>query len=415
MTSLSLRMLERVAEVNLIIALRVFDGFFGARRLYDLFQKSPAKRLCHMGMSPIVAKDAGHGICTTGHQTTMPNPVKAKINLSSSILYDALVIGAGPAGLSTALALSRVKRTAAVFGNNQYRNAKAHRAHTILTRDHTEPAEIQRLGKLDVQKYGTTQFVDRGIAKAQKDEHANVFEVVDTSVETWQGRKIVLAMGSEDLLPTDVPGYSENWGSNIYQCLFCDGLERSHLPAGIIGFDHPMYLHYVSTCFQLGCPKVTIFSNGASEPADEGTKHALKVAKYKGATVEERKIARLVDAGDEGVDVEFEDGPSQRVGFLCHKPLTGVVAQCLVEDLGVEMVALPSEDKIVKRSEPFGETNICGVFAAGDIGVMMKQVTAAMFSGVCAGGGVHMQLSNEEEAELKVKNGARDTPVSDGI
>lgn len=58
---------------------------------------------------------------------------------------------------------------------------------------------------------------------------------------------------------------------------------------------------------------------------------------------------------------------------------------------------------MVKTSGPFNETNVKGVFAAGDIGVFMKQFTKAMFDGVAAGGGAHMQLCMEEDEKIAAK------------
>lgn len=223
----------------------------------------------------------------------MPPPSLPNLNLNSSFLYDAIILGAGPAGLSAALALCRVRRTAVVFSTPDFRNKQAYRAHTILSRDHTPPAEIRAAGRSDIDKYGTTKFVERAITTARKLESENLFEVKDQDGETWRGRKIVLAMGSRDILPTDIEGYAEGWGYDIYQCLFCDGIERNDKPAGLLGFPSAMYLHNISNILQMGCPSVTIFGNGPLKP-DEKTAEALKVAKAKGATIDERKIKKLV-------------------------------------------------------------------------------------------------------------------------
>ena len=58
---------------------------------------------------------------------------------------------------------------------------------------------------------------------------------------------------------------------------------------------------------------------------------------------------------------------------------------------------------MLKRNEPFGETNVKGVFAAGDAGTALKQFVIAMQQGVNAGAGVAFRLgqeANEEIAEL---------------
>lgn len=69
----------------------------------------------------------------------------------------------------------------------------------------------------------------------------------------------------------------------------------------------------------------------------------------------------------------------------------------VVDQLGVEGLEDQNGCEVLKRNEPFGETNVKGVLAAGDIGTMMKLVTQAMYMGTVAGAGLHMQLVQEEE------------------
>ena len=143
--------------------------------------------------------------------------------------------------------------------------------------------------------------------------------------------------------------------------------------------------------------KVTIFSNGpvADDPKFQ---EAILVAGNLGSTVESRRIVRLVPAphGEQGVDVVFEDRKRQRVGFLVDKPPTEIVGRdIIVEGLGVETVQDWSGTNL-KRNEPFGESNVRGVFVAGDAGVALKQVTSAATTGVLAAGGISHQLCSEE-------------------
>ena len=319
-------------------------------------------------------------------------------NYDTSFLFDATIIGAGPAGLSAALALYRMKRPTVAFSDGEFRSAKAHRAHTILSRDDQPASEIRKIGREQIERYGTTRFVERRVCKARRD--GNHFEVEDNQGEKWRAKKIVLAMDVRDAFP-DVEVYAECWGQSIYQCLFCDGLERADRPAAMLGFDSPMSLHFIGIMFHIGCPIVTILSNGPLKPLDEATAEALKVAEASGAKVDERRIRKLVHHEDEqGIDVVFEDGDSFRIGFLQHTPPTHVVAPNLAEDLGVEKLPDGRGGTLLKTSQPFGETNLEGVFVTGDAGVVMKHFANAMALGVAAGAGVSFQLGKEEEREL---------------
>ncbi|KAK5157638.1 hypothetical protein LTR04_005378 [Oleoguttula sp. CCFEE 6159] len=83
-----------------------------------------------------------------------------------------------------------------------------------------------------------------------------------------------------------------------------------------------------------------------------------------------------------------------RVTFLVHKPPTGVVAADLVIELGVDIIEGP--DSLVKRNDPFGETNVKGVFVAGDAGTLLKQIMGHMAQGATADAVIHIQLCQQE-------------------
>lgn len=238
--------------------------------------------------------------------------------------------------------------------------------------------------------------------KAGRESGSGVFQVVDEAGETWRGKKVILATGVNDVFP-DIEGYAECWGESIYQCMFCDGLERGNRPSAILAIDGLMNLHSIGFVFQVGCPEVAILSNGPMDvgSVDEATRRALDIAKAKGATIDQRRIRKLVHLPDgEGIGVEFEVGDSVKIGFLQHTPPTAIRAPELAEGLGVEIVPDVMGGRMLKRSEPFGETNVKGVFVAGDVGTLMKQFTFAMAQGVSAGGGVCIQLGQEEDESI---------------
>lgn len=328
----------------------------------------------------------------------MPPPTPPALTLSSNHLLDALILGAGPAGLSAALALSRVRGTSAVFSSDTFRNAKAPHAHYTLSRDHQPAGEIRRIGRSEVEAYGTTTFVEKAVVSARKREEGG-FEVEDASGEVWKGRAVVLATGVEDEMETEIEGYEACWGRSIHQCLFCDGIEMNDMPAGILGFGFPkLDVHNVGLILQMGCPGVTIFGNGELNLSDAEAKQTLEVAKALGAEVDEREIERLVDLGErKGLEICFRDGSRSRVGYLAHKPITRPNARQVAEALGVEILPDGMGGEMLKRSEPFGESNVGGVFVAGDAGNFIKSFVHSMGQGVSAGIGVASRLVGERQ------------------
>ena len=124
---------------------------------------------------------------------------------------------------------------------------------------------------------------------------------------------------------------------------------------------------------------VTIFTDGppSDDPAIQKGLDASKALEF---IVEERKIKRLEAAGDVGVNVVLEDGEKVYMGFLVHKPITTLVAEDLVDGLGIETEQSPMA-KTIKRHEPWGTTNVKGVYVAGDVGTPMTNVVGAMATG----------------------------------
>ncbi|KAI1626533.1 thioredoxin reductase glit [Exophiala viscosa] len=332
----------------------------------------------------------------------------------ASTIYDALIVGAGPAGLSAALGLSRVHRSKVVFTkplDAGFRNEGAEEMHNVLSRDCTPPADFRQISKDQNMKYSTTEFVAaeitflKKIEPNDKDQIAlpSHFEALDRDGRKWHGRKIVLATGSVEVLPTNIPGYKENWPQNIFQCLFCDGHERSHLPFGMIGFS-PMHAHAAQMANLLvtktsGPP--TIFSNGPI-PETESMLKALESVKALGCKVETGKIDRLVPAEspEVGVTVHLEDGKSMHLGFLTDKPPTVLASRDLIDQLGLEVESHSLMGEHIKDLELGGTTKVSGVFVVGDAGTPMKAVANAISSGANAAANLTQQLVMEDLQKL---------------
>ncbi|KAL4779861.1 hypothetical protein BJX76DRAFT_351470 [Aspergillus varians] len=327
-------------------------------------------------------------------------------------LFDALIIGAGPAGLSTATGLARQLHTAVVFDSGVYRNARAEHMHNVLGWDHVNPARLREKGRTDLlARYETVKFRDVPVETVRRvsmgasntntsggnDGGKSVFEAVDAAGKTWYGRKVVLATGVRDL-PLGIDGFEECWGRGIFHCLFCDGYEsRDQKTAGMLALGAfasiSKVLHVLRMALQLA-ERVTVYTDGNEEFAAElraelGEMHAV---------VDTRKIVRL-EKGAEGAQVlvhfadsdEKGDGQGSKVeGFLVYGPATEVNGP-FAKQLGLDMTAQGD----LQVSQPFSETSMPGVFAVGDVAGPLKAVTLAVSSGSLAAGGVAMQVLAE--------------------
>ncbi|KAL4741670.1 hypothetical protein BDV11DRAFT_212874 [Aspergillus similis] len=305
--------------------------------------------------------------------------------MASATMYDALIIGAGPAGLSTALGLARQTYSAIVFNSNQYRNAFSERMHNVVTWDHKPPSDFRAAARDNIEsRYNTIYFKDATIVSAAKKDDGT-FEAVDEQQNKYQGRKLVLATGVTDVLP-DIKGFSELWGKRIFHCLFCHGFEeRGAESAGVLGagfITQPaMILHMARMASPLA-KKVTVYCHGN----EELTAQAQKEFESKALTIEPRKITAVEKQGD-SVIVQFDDGQTRKEGFLVSVPPVQINGR-FHDQLGLDVDPMG----FIKTTPPFNETNVAGVFAVGDCGAMMKAAPQAIAMGSFAAAGLVAQL-----------------------
>jgi thioredoxin reductase len=147
-------------------------------------------------------------------------------------VLDALIVGAGPAGLSAALVLGRCRRRVLVLDDGRPRNRVSLALHGFLTRDGVAPAEFLRLAREQLAPYGTVRIEQAHVRDAASTSDGFTVELSDARRVT--ARTLLLATGVVDRLP-DVPGFARYYGRGIYPCPYCDGWEVRDRPLAAYG------------------------------------------------------------------------------------------------------------------------------------------------------------------------------------
>src|SRR6185436_14211796 len=120
-------------------------------------------------------------------------------------MFDVVVVGGGPAGLSAALMLGRCRRRVLLCDLGQPRNRRSRALHGYLTRDGIPPAEFNELGRGDLGAYGV-EIRSAGVTTAQRaDDH---FRVSLGSHGEERARYLLLATGVVDDLAV-LPGLED--------------------------------------------------------------------------------------------------------------------------------------------------------------------------------------------------------------
>ena len=145
-------------------------------------------------------------------------------------MYDVVIVGAGPAGLSAALMLGRCRRRVLVCDTGRPRNYASRAMHGFLSRDGIPPREFIAIAREQLRQYDTIELRDVEVAEAHC--HESRFHVTLKSGEQFHCRKLLIATGVVDNLP-GIPGFAELFGISVFHCPYCDGWEVRDRPLAI--------------------------------------------------------------------------------------------------------------------------------------------------------------------------------------
>jgi thioredoxin reductase len=76
-----------------------------------------------------------------------------------SLIYDAIIIGGGPAGLSAALVLGRCLRRIVVCDSGRYRNQRSTALHCFMSRDGIAPSSLLQEARRELERYDTVSML----------------------------------------------------------------------------------------------------------------------------------------------------------------------------------------------------------------------------------------------------------------
>ncbi len=295
-------------------------------------------------------------------------------------MYDAIVVGGGPAGLSAALVLGRCCRRVLVCDSGVYRNARSREAHSFFTRDGTPPAELLRIGREELAKYGVDLRMVGVTSACAKDRCFTVSLADGTALES---RKLLLATGIRDRVP-DVPGIDELYGKSVHHCPYCDGWEWRDQPLAVYGQKHHGYA--LAMNLRHWTDDLVLLTDGRPGPS-RGRVAELK--RY-GIAVRTEPLAR----------VEGRDGQLERIVFKSGEVLERSALFFSTEQ--EQCCTLPSQfgclfnKKGTIETSLKCETNVPGLYVAGDASRDVQFVIVAASEGAKAAVAIHEALLEED-------------------
>ena len=301
----------------------------------------------------------------------------------SSADYDVIIVGGSIAGLSAALALGRSLRRVLVIDSGKPCNRQTPHSHNFLTRDGETPAQLNAIARAQATAYPSVTILDSRVTTLSKTEGG--FAVTTDPSVHYQFRKVLLATGVEDLMPP-IDGFAESWGRSVAHCPYCHGYEVHGQPLGVLGNGDAGF-EYVQL-IQNWSKNLTLFTNGPATLTDE----QLRDVRRLDVSIVETPIARIIHEDGFMRAVQLKDGSHVELTFLLaripfrqHSDLAQQVG-CELATTGLIIVS------------PFGETNVPGLYAAGDNSSLMRSLVMASASGTTAGAWMNRELIGEDVA-----------------
>jgi thioredoxin reductase len=302
--------------------------------------------------------------------------------------YDVVVVGAGAAGLSGAVALSRARRSVLVVDAGHPRNAPAGHVHNYLGREGTPPAELLAAGRAELTGYGGEVVVDTVVAAERVD---GGFRVSLATGRWVRARRLLVATGLVDELP-EVPGLAERWGRDVLHCPYCHGYEVRDRAIGVLATG-PTAMHQTLLFRQLS-DDVTLFLHTAPDlSADEREQlTALHVA------VVEGEVAAVEVVDDRLTGLRLRSGDVVPREAVVVAPRFTARAEVL-SFLGVDAVEQEMAGVVVGTAvpaDPTGATAVPGVWVAGNVADLRAQVISSAAAGLNAGAAINADLVAED-------------------
>ena len=296
-------------------------------------------------------------------------------------MFDVVVIGGGPAGLSAALMLGRCRRRVLLCDLGEPRNRRSRALHGFLTRDGIAPRELNDLGRRELAAYGV-EFRCVGVTDARP--IGNSYRVMLASGGEEDARYLLIATGVVDDLP-GVSGFDACYGRTVFHCPYCDGWEWRDRRLAAFGAGAEAVA--LALGLKAWSADVVVLTNGA--PLDRRLRTRLSRNQI---DLRIERTERLDHDDGELHAIVFEDGTTLERDALFFE--TGQHPQShLAVRLGCELTG-----RGTVKTGSLSDTNVRRVFVAGDASRDAQFAVVAASEGVKAAVAINKALQAEELA-----------------
>ena len=277
------------------------------------------------------------------------------------MIYDVIIIGAGPAGISAGLYTQRANKKTLIIYNEKSSLEKANKIENYYGFPNgISGKELYQNGIMQAKNLGI-ELKKEEVIKIEKIEET--FEV-STSNRKYISRNVILATGNKKNTP-DIKGIKELEGKGISYCAICDGFFYRGKDVAVLG-SGDYAISEVNDLLNV-TNKITILTN----------KKKMPDFRAENVKVETRGVIAI--KGENQLEsIELEDGTKLEVdGLFVAQGVAGST------DFARKLGALVKDNKIVVSDKM--ETTIQGLYACGDCIGGIYQIAKAINEGMIAG------------------------------
>lgn len=274
-------------------------------------------------------------------------------------MYDVVIIGSGPAGISAGIYLKRAKKNILIISHGKSALEKAHKIENYYGIESISGKELYELGLKQARNFEILIEQDE-VTNIAWDGHF----VITTVNNEYEAENVIIATGTNRNSP-NIKGIKEFEGKGVSYCAICDAFFFRNKNVAVIGNGN--YAIHEAKQLKPVANSVTIFTNGEK---------MLENRDASDFAVEETPI-REFRGIDKIEEVEFEGNKTKKIDGVFIAIGTASSA-----DLARKIGANVKNNNIVVNENM--ETNVKGLYACGDCTGGLLQINKAVYEGAKA-------------------------------